>query len=302
MNRHIYARRLGLALPLIFAVGLPNASAQESGSAIEAFIEPYQTIQIPATEVGTLESIDVEEGDQVRRGQVVARVDDQVLQASLSAARVAKDAQGNLRAAQAERDVKRRQLTSLEELRARGNATQREIDRALADFESSDARLLAVTEDLEMRRFEYDRIMAQIAKRVLQSPIDGVVASINKDAGEFVAPTDPIVMTIVQLDMVQANFSVPISVAQKIVPGKNVRLTVGIEDYPIQGVIERVAPTADAKSGTVRVKVRIENDNGRVFSGSTCRWELGAAGQEKLATVPSRRIIMAGASRQVKGR
>ncbi|WP_417749880.1 efflux RND transporter periplasmic adaptor subunit [Rosistilla oblonga] len=290
-------------VPLILLTVAANVcQAQDSDSAVEAFIEPYQTIQIPATEIGTLVRIDVREGDKVHRGQTLAQVDDRILQASLAAARVAKEAKGNLRAAQAEREVKRRQLASLEELRIRGNATQREIDRALADFEASDARLQAVNEDLEVRRFEYDRILAQIEKRVLQSPIDGVVASINKDVGEFVAPTDPIVMTIVQLEIVQAIFSLPISVAAQIVPGKTVRMTVGSEDRPVQGVIEMVAPIADAKSGTVRVKVRIANKNGRVFSGSTCRWELDASMQEALASVPSRRLIMAEAERKIKGR
>ncbi|QDV71159.1 Multidrug resistance protein MdtA precursor [Rosistilla carotiformis] len=287
---------------ILIAITANQSAGQETESAIEAFIEPYKTIQIPATEIGTLVSIDVQEGDQVRRGQTLAQVDDRILQASLAAARVARDAKGNLRAAQAERDVKRRQLASLEELRTRGNATQREIDRALADFEASEARLLAVNEDLEIRRFEYDRILAQLEKRVLQSPIDGVVASINKDVGEFVAPTDPIVMTIVQLNIMQSVFSLPISVADKIVPGKTIRLTVGIDDQPVQGVIESVAPTADAKSGTVRVKIRIDNPNGRVFSGSTCRWELDANLREAVARVPSRKMFMAEAGRQAKGR
>ncbi|QDS90715.1 Multidrug resistance protein MdtA precursor [Rosistilla ulvae] len=294
--------QIGLVSLVLTGTIVSGAHAQESNSAIEGIIEPYQTIQIPATEVGTLARIDVREGDKVRKGQTLAQVDDRVLQASLAAARVAKDAKGNLRVAQAERDVKRRQLACLEELRNRGNATQRETDRALADFESSDARLQAVNEDLEIRRFEYERILAQIEKRVLQSPIDGVVANINKDAGEFVAPTDPIVMTIVQLDIVHAIFSLPISAVSTIVPGKTVRITVGLNDLPAQGVVETIAPIADAKSGTVRVKIRVANQNGRIFSGSSCRWEIDANTPNQITSVPSRGAIMAEATRKMKDR
>ena len=169
-------------LTAILAATLPSfAMAEDSG--IEAFVEPFKTIQVPATELGTLISVDVAEGDEVVAQQKLAKMDDSILQASLAAAGAAKDAVGHLRAAQAELDLKDHQLAMLQDLRKRGNATQREIDRTLADRELASARLQSVREELAIRKFEYQRILAQIERRTLRSPIDGVVSSIDKDAG-----------------------------------------------------------------------------------------------------------------------
>ncbi|MEZ6088039.1 MAG: efflux RND transporter periplasmic adaptor subunit [Pirellulaceae bacterium] len=289
---HFVLRRSAFWLAIvIFSFGR-TVVAQQSDSAVEAFIEPFKTVQIPAPEVGTLRSIDVVEGQSVSQGQTLAHMDDQILQVSLQAATAAKDAVGNLRAAQAELLMKQRQLTSLQTLRQRGNATQRELDRGIADCELSEARLQAVREDLLLRQLEHARIVAQIEKRTLRSPIDGVVAQIDKEAGEFVSPTDPNVMVIVQLDPVQAVFSVPISAVSKIEKGSKVQLTIGVEDRPTQGIVEFIAPTADAQSGTVRVKVQVANHNGRILCGSTCRWDLNSVVQNEFADSPSRRLLM----------
>ena len=278
---------------VVTAVAGGSALAQSSESRAEAFVQPYKTVRIPATEVGTLTGFNVAEGDMVTHGQIVARLDDAILQAALAAARSAKDAKGNERAAKAELLMKERQLKSLEELRGRGNATQRELDRALADRELSEARLQTVREELEVRRFEHERILAQIEKRILRSPISGVVSEIVKEAGEFVAPTDPVVMTVVQLDPVKAEFSLAIEASKTVNVGDRVPLTVGISETPIEGFVEFKAPTADPKSGTVRVKVRIPNREGQILSGSTCQWDIEGAAADAFAGRPSRSLIMA---------
>ena len=278
---------------ILMCLSVTGIAQEESQQAIESFIEPFKTIQIPATEIGTIVDMFVQEGQQVTRNEELALLDDRILQASLAAARSAKDATGNLRAAKAELVMKERQLKSLVELRSRGNATQREIDRAIADKELSEARLQAVQEELEVRRFEYERILMQIEKRTLRSPIDGVISKIDKDPGEFVAPTDPIVMTIVQLDPVVAVFSLPISAAEKVKVGEKVVIGLGVQDSRIDAFVDFIAPTADPKSGTRRVKVRIPNARREILSGSSCRWAIDGLPPDSFASGPSRRAIMA---------
>lgn len=260
-----------LITPLTLLTLLASPARSED---VEAFTEPYQRIAVPAPEIGVIADILVQEGDQVSQKQVLARLDDSVLQASLLVARAAKDALGARRAAETELAMREKQLESYRQLHKQGNATARELDRAETDHQQSTSRLQSVREDLEVRRLEYERVKAQIRQRVIVSPIDGYVIAIDKEAGEFVSPTDPVVMHVVHLKTLKAVFSVPLDAARQLRPDQSVKLQVGYDQSACQAIIEYVSPVADAESGTVRVKVRIPNQDRKIQSGVACRWNL----------------------------
>lgn len=248
------------------------ASAQASD--VLSFTEPYRNIAIPAKEIGVIDAILVREGDEVSQGQIVARLEDAVLKASLEVARAAKDSEGSLRAAEAALTEIEKRVESYRELRERGSATQRELDRAETQRIQSAAQLQSVREELEVRRLEYERTKAQLRQRQIVSPISGHIVVIEKEAGEFVAPTDPVVMRMVQLDMLKCVFSVPIANAIKMKAGQSVIIRVGANETKHEGFIEFVSPTADAQSGTVLVKIRLPNQQGKIRSGEACAWDL----------------------------
>lgn len=241
---------------------------------LESFTEPYKQIAVSAAEVGVLSQVLVVEGDAVTQQQILARLDDSVLAASLEVARAAKDALGARRGAENELASKTDQLESFRQLRAQGNATQRELDRAESAQLQAEARLQAVREELEVRRLEYERVKAQIKQRRLSSPIDGYVIQIEKEIGEFVSPTDPIVLHVAQLDTLKSVFSFPMDETKGLKAGQTVKLRVGIERKICDGVIEFVSPVADAQSSTVRVKVRIPNPKQTIQSGAACSWDM----------------------------
>lgn len=248
-----------------------------SAEEMESFTEPYKQIAISTGEVGVLAKLMVAEGDTVTSKQILASLDDTVLTASLAVAQAAKDALGTRNAAEIELKSKTKQLESFRQLREQGNATQRELDRSESDQLQSKARLLSVQEELEVRRLEYLRVKAQILQRRMESPIDGVVTKIDKEVGEFVSPTNPIVMHVAQLDTLKSVFWVPIQDIDQIKKGQTVKITVGYRKQVCDGVIEFVSPVADHKSETIRVTIRIPNAKGDVPSGAVCRWNLGVA-------------------------
>ena len=247
--------------------------AQESGFVLECFIEPYRTIRVPAPEVGVLSTILVKEGDTVLEKQVVARLDDEVLRQSLELARAAKDAQGSLLAAIGEQQSRVAQYERFQALRERDNATERELQRAATAAEVANAKVQIVRDELSLRELEFERTKAQLRKRQIEAPMKGTVIEIVKEAGEFVSPTDPVVMTIVDLSRLKAIFSIPHSQVASINAGEEVELRVGDEVQTVSGIIEFISPTTDAQSGTVRVKIGIDNRQLKTPSGSICRWD-----------------------------
>tara|TARA_R110002049_G_scaffold27321_1_gene93923 strand:+ start:10960 stop:11880 length:921 start_codon:yes stop_codon:yes gene_type:complete len=273
------------------AIAVTSLCAMEvTASELEGFTEPYRQVAVPASEIGVLSEILVDEGDQVSQQQLLARLDDDVLQASLAVARAAKDAMGARLGAEAELEVRDTQRKSYQDLHAQGNASQREIDRIESEYRQAAARLQTVREELNIRRLEFERVKAQIQQRRIESPINGHVVFIEKEAGEFVSPTDPVVMHIAQLDVLKAVFSVPIDAAVELKKKQSVTVLVGSRREPCQGVIEFVSPTADAQSASVRVKIRIPNADGTIPSGAACHWDL-------LPTEPVEKVTAGSGSR-----
>jgi RND family efflux transporter MFP subunit len=244
------------------------------GESFEAFTEPYRRVAIPAPEIGVIAEILVREGDAVAEKQLLARLDDAVLQASLAVARAAKDATGTVRIAENEVTVREQQLQSYRELGAQGNASPRELQRAESEYQQSLAQLQIAREELEVRRLEFERVKAQIQHRLIESPLSGLVISIDKELGEFVSPTDATILHIAELETLKSVFSIPLQSARTIHPGQSVNVEVGYDLAPASAVIEFVSPVSDAQSGTVRVKLRIPNPDGKLQSGVNCRWTL----------------------------
>ncbi len=260
-----------LLMITVVAIAMPGSAVAQH---VEAFTEPYERVAVPASEVGVIESLLVKEGDVVAKKQLLGKLDDAVLRSSLDVAKAAKMAMGLRRSAETELTMRQQHLQSYRSLQEEGNATSRELARADMEMLQSAARLQSVLEELEQRKLEYERVKCQIRQRQIESPIDGIIISIDKSVGEFVSPTDPVVLHIVSIDVLKAVFSVPRESASDLKAGQTVSVTLGHEDVPCDALIEFVSPIANPESNSVRVKIRIPNENRNHASGVTCRWKL----------------------------
>ena len=244
-----------------------GSEAESNSGLIEGFTEPYADILLAASEMGTLSEIMVKDGDQVKSGQLLAKVDDGVLQASLAVAKAGMQAEGELRSAQTQLDLKKVELEKLNELFGRQHASQKELDRAKGEIAISEARIQSVREELQVRALEYARIEAQLKQRQIVATIDGVVVEVRKDRGEFVSPSDPVVVRVVQLDPLLVVFSVPSNRRDEVQAGETVSMQIGESAEQAQGLVEYVSPTTDASSGTFRVKIQLPNPGMKLHGG-----------------------------------
>jgi RND family efflux transporter MFP subunit len=261
------ARRCIICSVAILLSGPAMVSAEE----FEGFTEPFQVIDVAAAEMGIIDDIEVREGDRVGEGDVLATLDKEVLEVTLQIAAEAKAAQGQLAAAAAELRLRTERLERLTALRESQHASGQEVIRAVEEKEVAEGNLLAIQESLQVKALEYERIKAQLERRNVRSPVDGVVTEIYKDAGEFVAPTDPIVLTVVQLDPLFATFSIPAQYVRNLKSGGTVILRIGTTSSKTKGTLEFVSPVTNAQSGTVTVKVKVANSGGRFRSGERCK-------------------------------
>lgn len=242
-------------------------SAVPESLEIESFTEPWKDISVAASEMGTVSRMEVQEGALVKAGDLLAALDDQVLRAGLEVARRSMNAVGTLRSAQADVTMRKTELDKLTQLRERNHASQREVDRVIAELEMAEARVQSVQEELELKQLEARRIEAQIEQRLVRSPIDGIVTEVFRETGEFVSPSDAVIVKVVQLDPLLIVFSVPLAKRNEVHSQQKVQVLIGTEGKIAEGIVEFASPTADSSNTAIRVKVRLPNSENQWQAG-----------------------------------
>ena len=270
-----------IALGLVTAAFWGTAEGRVFAVTADGFTEPYRTTDVAAVETGIVVSLAVHEGQSVRQGDVLATLDNDVHTALLAIADQGRQSEGVLNAALAEHRLRQSRLEKLGTLRAKGHARQEEVERAKADLAIAEAQILSAREERAIKQLEYQKIKAQLQRRTIRAPSDGVVTTIQKEIGEYVAANDANVLTIVQLDPLLATFSLPSQQAATLEVDQHVTVrsldmaAVGASSPVLMnGTVEFISPVTDAESGTVRVKVRIANHDGRFRSGERCSLEV----------------------------
>ena len=254
---------------------------------IKAFTEPYRSIDIAASETGILSQLFVKEGDQIEAGGLLAKLNDEVLAASLAVGLETTQSTGATKSAMAELKMQQERFNKLNGLFQRQHASQTELDRAQSQLEIATAKVESVQDEMRIKNLEMKRIEAQLEQRKLRTPMDCVVTEIFKDEGEFVSPSDPTVMKVVQLNPLRIIFSVPQEEINRLKANDVVPLVIGEQE--LHGKVEFVSPTADAQSGTCRVKIQIANDDLSLASGQACYLKGFDAREKK----PTRRLTKA---------
>jgi len=262
------ASRGRLACLLIAALTL--AASPSAAIEIEGFAEPHRTINVGSAETGIVVEMLVAEGNAVEAGQPLARLDSDVYRALLAIAEQNMKTTGRLDSALAEQQLRIQRLTKLEALRRDGHARQEEVDRARAELQVTEGNVTAAREDLLIKKLEYAKVKTQLAHRTIVAPAAGVVTTLHKQEGEFIAPNSPDVLTLVELDPLLATFSLVSADAVALHPGGEVTIEFPATGAKTEGTVSFIAPITDAESGTVQVKVRVPNADGRYRSGERC--------------------------------
>lgn len=201
----------------------------------------------------------VNEGDLVKPGQVLVRLDTTTLESSLA------EANANLAATQeklavAEAGIVKQkseiELATIEAERARrlvaqGAGSQRDVDVRTSQLETTraslaeaEATLKTSREEIEVARANAATIQTRIADATLKSPVTGRVLYRLAEPGEVLSPGGP-ALTLVNLEDVFMEIFLPASEAARVKIGSEARLTVDFEpDRSIPGYVSFVSPEA----------------------------------------------------------
>ncbi|MHC4403364.1 MAG: hypothetical protein ACYTG0_27210 [Planctomycetota bacterium] len=144
---------LFLVAPLVWLVIVPSGTSGAPPE-IRGLTEPYRTIDAAAAETGVIATLTVQEGEVVSQGQCLAKLDCDVLTVLLAIARHGMEAKGRLQAARAELKLKEERAQNFATAFASGHARPEELRRAKTDLAIAQAQLLAVEEELALKRLD----------------------------------------------------------------------------------------------------------------------------------------------------
>jgi RND family efflux transporter MFP subunit len=245
--------------------------AQDIEIALNGYTEPFRSIEVASDETGTIEKVFVREGETVQAGQPLVQLNSKVFNSLLAIAESNKESLGRLNAAEAEVRLRQDRLKKLTQLRTTGDARQEEVDRAQTELAVAEANLQTAHDDQATRQLEYEKIQSQIDRRTIRAPIAGVVVRLHKDIGEFVAPNAPEVLTLVQIDKLLANFTLPTVEADKLRVGEKLPIQFAGSSSVVDCQVDFISPTTDAESDTVLVRLLVENSKYQLRSGQRCK-------------------------------
>ncbi len=206
--------------------------------------EAFQDILVPADTGGRVEWVGPKEGDTVKKGQLLARIDVASLEAVLNRAEAAFKLADDLY-------QRRRKLFDLKII------NQEELDHSLTE------RTLAHA-NLRQAKVEHER-------GFLKSPITGIINHLFVDEGEFVERGKP-VTDMVNVDNIKINVNVPELDVRYLSPRQ--KTTAKIDAFPdrrLSGTVDFIAYKADPATKTFLVRVLIKNPDHDIRPGMIAR-------------------------------
>lgn len=211
---------------------------------------------------GKIVALYVKEGNEVQKGQLLAKLSDAGLQAQLKKA----EAQ---QALAREREGRLKQLLELK------GVSQEEYDVARTALDAASA--------------DIDVIRADIDETEIRAPFHGVIGLKSISEGNYITPND-VIASIQQLDPVKVDFSVPEKYAGKIKPGDSIFVTVEGTKKTHVGKIYAFDPKIDAATRSLKVRALCANPNKEIFPGSYGQVTL-ILKTEHTAVVPTMAVI-----------
>jgi RND family efflux transporter MFP subunit len=250
----------------------PTAHAQGAAE-FDCMIEARQALEIRAPVEGVIESVPVQRGSTVRKGQVLAYLSSGPERAALDLARSRAANEGELKAAEARVEITRKKLERAEELVKKNFVSVNARDEAEADYRLALEQLRTARENRRLAELDVKRAEEVVAQRELRSPVNGVVVDVVLRPGELTSSNqkDPI-LRVVQIDPLNVELILPVKAFGHIKRGQRAWV---LPEAPIGGKylarVEVVDPVFDAASGTFGVRLTLPNPDRKIPAGLKCR-------------------------------
>ncbi len=238
------------------------------------YVTARREATVSAQITGTLTEVLIEEGEQVKSGQVLARLDDTAQRAALDQAQaqlkaaVALSAQYQAQLEQARRDlVRNRQLVDADAV------SRQAAEQAQTQVDTLAAQVTAQEKQQELAQAGIEAAQVQLGYTVIRAPFSGVIVAKAAQAGEIVSPisagggfTRTGVGTIVDMGSLEIEVDVNEAYINRVQAQQGAQAVLdAYPDWTIPAHVIAIIPTADRSKATVKVRIGIDQKDPRIL-------------------------------------
>ena len=243
------------------------------------YVVAQRRASVASKATGRLERLAVQEGSQVRQGDILAELENGDVKAEYAqAAAQLAAARADLVKAETEKRTAERNFRRYQNLWEQKVIPQAEFETAEDQYTRTRAGVDAVKANIRALEAASNRASLLIEYTAIRAPFDGVVLTKNADVGEVVAPfgssinAKAAVVTMADLTslMVQADVSESFLPRVHVGQGCEIQLD-ALPDSRFPGTVDTIVPTADRTKGTVMVKVSFDHLDPRILPEMSAR-------------------------------
>ena len=279
-------------------------------------VRPRRYVNVGANVSGRIVDLLVREGDTVKEGQVLARIESERYEAGerQSAAAVAA-ARAELVRAEADHDVFRLAFDRAKQMQAERLISAQAYDQAEAEFKMKAANVEAARRRVAQLQAQLDSTRDELHKTTVYSPMDGVVTSLPKEAGEMVIgamsfnPT--VLMTVADLSVMEAEVMVDETDIRNLKVGQKAKISVdALEGVEIEGEVTEIGASAVVRGTSTtqaqstlgastgnqpkdfKVKIVLEDPPASLRPGLNATADVTTATREGVLAVPVQAVVV----------
>ena len=246
---------------------------------------------------GRLESLKVDLGDRIERGQVVARLDDDKYRFEREQARAELEvARANLAEAQSTLETRRREYDRVARLREQRVASESELDSIRAEYQAQQARVRVASAQVTQREAALMGAELMLSYTVIRADWQGddnyrVVGERYADEGSYLAAHAPLI-SVVAIDRLTAVAYATEADYPRLSLGRNVQVSAdAVPGRRFSGRLVRLAPVVRETSRQARVEIEVKNPEQILKPGMFVRLEIELDRKDDAVIIPRSALV-----------
>ncbi len=262
----------GHAVTVETTTAVSMAASGSDAAVLQAtgYVVARRKATVSAQIVGTLTSVDVEEGQRVKKGQVLARIDDTQYVAQMDAARAQyAAAQAQVVKARATLQQDRDNAARMNKLVATGYVSKQQAEQANTQVATDRAVLDAADKQAAAAQANITLAQVSVGYTVIRAPFAGVVTVKDAEAGQIVSPYTVGgggIATVVDMNSLEVDVDVNEAYISRVKPDMPVQAVLdAYPDWKIPAHVIAIIPSADKSKATVKVRIALDKKDPRII-------------------------------------
>ncbi len=268
----------------------PKMLASASALELPGTVNPLEQTKLYPRTSGYVRKWNVDIGDKVKEGQLLAEIDTPELDAQIAQARAQlASAQAAVKQAIAQRDYAKSSSARYEGLASQQLVSKAAVEQQQADAQTGEANVAAAQSNVTAQEANLRRLLDTKAFANVTAPFAGTITTRTVDRGSLVSDNGSTPMfTLVATDPVRVFVDVPQTVAPSVVVGTPA--TVTVREYggrAFTGKVTRSAGALDPELHVMQTEIQVPNSDGALLPGMYCQAALTLPVPHKVVEIPA---------------